>query len=154
MSEFQLNNNNHKEAYDWVLSLLNEGPYHILTAKNPAIGKWTMTRLWRSWMASTANEMESRGVTVDIKNSKGQVIGTRKYNENDAHEMFTFKYLTDSTGKRLSWSKKGRDGMRQADRGERVFAMQNHQQWMLERNISHICPNDSDYKRAIQEQNK
>lgn len=154
MSEFQLNLNNHDSANDWLLSLLNEGPYWILEAKNPVIGKWTMTRLWRSWMGSTAKFMAVRGVNMLIVNSDDQCIGERPFDHNDAHELFTVKYLSDNQGKRLSWSKKGRDDMRQATRGERVFAMQQHQAWMIDKGIKHMNPKDSDYTRAVQEQDK
>lgn len=154
MSEFQLNPNNINKIMDWAIELLNEGPYWILEAKNPVIGKWTMTRLWRSWMGSTAKFMAERGVNMLIVNSKDKCIGERPFDQNDAHELFTSKYLSDNKGQRLSWSRKERDGNRAATRGERVFAMQQHQSWMIDKGIKHMNPNDSDYMKAIQEQNK
>lgn len=154
LSEFQLNRNNQEDAYKWITNLLNEGPYYILTAKNPAIGKWSMTRLWRSWMDSTAKEMAKRGVNMLIVNGEDKCIGERQFNADDAHELFSTTYLSDNNGKRLSWSRKGRDGMRQATRGERVHAMEQHQHFMINRGIKHLNPNDSDYKKALQEQNK
>lgn len=154
MSEFQLTLHNIDKANDWLIELLNESPYHILKAKNPAIGKWTMTKLWRSWMGSTGKFMAARGVNMLVVNDKDVCIGERPFDHNDAHELFTSKYLSDNNGQRLSWSKKGRDDMRQATRGERVFAMQQHQQWMIEKGIKHMNPSDSDYMKAIQEQNK
>ena len=154
MPEFQLNLNNLDEANDWLIKLLNDGPYWILEAKNPVIGKWSMAKLWRSWMDSTANFMADAGVFIDVKNKSGKVIFRRRFDKNDAHELFTTKHLSDENGKRLSWSKKGRDGMRAANRGERCFAMDQHQQWMIERGIKHLNPKDSEYMRAMQEQNK
>lgn len=154
MPEFQLNPNNIDKANDWLIELINDGPYWVLEAKNPVIGKWTMTRLWRSWMNSTAIFMADAGVFVDVKNKSGQVIFRRKFNKDDAYELFCSKLCCDENGNRLSWGKKGRDGMRTANRGERCFAMQQHQQWMVERGIKHLNPNDSDYIRAMQEQNK
>lgn len=153
MSEFQLNLNNRDAANDWLISLLNKGPYWILGAKNPVIGKWTMARLWRSWMDSTAKSMAKRGVNMLIVNADDICISERPFDANDAHELFTSKYLSDENGQRLSWSKKGRDGMRQATRGERVYAMEQHQAWMIDKGISHMNPDDSEYKRTIQEQN-
>lgn len=154
MSEFQLNLNNRDAANDWLLSLLNDGPYWILEAKNPVIGKWTMTKLWRSWMDSTAKFMAKRGVNMLIVNSDDICIGEREFDKNDAHELFTNKYLQDNLGNRLSWSRKGHDGMRAADRGERVYAMQQHQAWMIDKGIKHMNPKDSDYMKAMQEQDK
>ncbi len=154
MSEFQLNKNNYNKILDWAIELLNEGPFWIVEAKNPAIGKWTMTRLWRSWMGSTGKFMADRGVNMLIVNSDDICISERPFDQNDAHELFTNKYLQDGRGKRLSWSKKGRDDMRQATRGERVFAMQQHQAWMVDKGIKHMNPKDSDYMRAIHEQDK
>jgi len=153
-TEFQLNNNNIDKAHKWLISLLNESPYHILTAKNPAIGKWTMTRLWRAWMGSTAEFMAKRGVNMLVINAQDKCIGERPFSAEDAHELFMTKYLSDENGIRLSMSKKGNDDKRQATRGERVHAMDQHQQWMIERGIPHLNPNDSDYMKAMQEQNK
>lgn len=126
----------------------------IVNLQPAKIGKWGLARLWRSWMGSTADFMAKRGVNMLIVNSDDICISERPFDQNDAHELFTVKYLSDNNGQRLSWSRKGRDDMRAATRGERVFAMQQHQAWMVDKGIKHMNPKDSDYMRAIQEQDK
>lgn len=153
--EFQLNLHNEDKASEWIHNLLNESPYHILSAKNPTIGKWSMSRLWFSWMESTGKFMASQGITQPLMITQdGKQYGSRPFNKNDAYELFSSKLLSDGNGDRLSWSKAGREDRRAATRGERVFAMQRHEQWMIERGIRYLNPKDSDYLKAIGEQEK
>lgn len=107
-------------------------------------GNWSMTKLWRSWMASTAEFMANNGVTMPLMISpKGEHYGKRPFNADDAHELFTAQWLgCDAQGNRLSWAKSGENI---ADKGQRFNAMQKHEQYMTERGIKHMMPRESEY---------
>lgn len=154
VKELRIDFGNFDESINEIKKELLKHKLLIVNLQSAKIGKWGLARLWRSWMGSTAKVMAQKGVNMLVINKDDKCIGERPFNANDAHELFTIQYLSDEKGKRLSWSKKGRDDMRQATRGERVFAMQQHQQWMIERGINHLNPKDSDYMKAIQEQNR
>ena len=110
-------------------------------------GKWGMTRLWRSWMSDTAKFMAGNGAIMPLwVNPDGTYTRTRQFNKNDAHDLFTIKYLgTDESGNRLSWVNSPADGEVVATQGQRFHALQQHQIWMTERGISHINPRDSEF---------
>ena len=161
MSEFQLNLNNLDEATDWLIELLNDGPYWILEAKNPVIGKWSMSRLFHSWCATAGEWMAKNGSTMPLyMNRQGELKGSRPFNEADAKELFSSTWFTDEHGIRLSWSKggqkakNGKKAVRAGNRGERYHCCNMLQQWMIERGIKHLNPKDSDFARAMQEQNQ
>ena len=161
MAEFQLNQNNINEAHDWLIELLNENPYWILEGKNPVIGKWSMSRLFHSWCATAGEWMAQNGSTMPLyMDSKGNYHGQRKFNESDAKILFSSTWFTDSNGDPLSWSKggqkakNGKKAVRAGNRGERYHCCNNLQQWMVERGIKHLNPKDSEYTKAMQEQNK
>lgn len=155
MAEFQLNQNNIDAASNWIIELLNDGPYWILEAKNPVIGKWSMSRLFHSWCATAGEWMAQNGSTMPLyMDSNRNYHGKRKFNEADAKELFSSTWFTDENGDRLSWAKrKGKTG-RVGTRGERYHCCNMLQQWMVERGIKHLNPKDSEYNRTMQEQNK
>lgn len=153
MSEFQLNLNNRDDAEDWLISLQNESPFWILDAKIPNIGKWSMSRLFHSWCKSSGDWMAQNGSRMPMYIDRdGKSHGERLFNEGDAKELFSSTWYADENGKRLSWSKGGTKTARAGTRGERYYCCDRLQQWMLERGIKHLNPNDSDFKRAQQEQ--
>ena len=87
--------------------------------------------------------------------SNGKNYGERQFSPDDAHELFTHQWLgCDADGMRLSWSKKGRDGMRPADKGQRFLAMLRHEEWALERGIMLFKPRDSELAELEREQNQ
>ena len=115
-------------------------------------GKWGMAKIWRKWMSETAEWMAHQGATMPLCFDKeGKPYGSRAFNESDAHELFTAQWLgTDSQGNRLSWSKKGRDGMRPASKSERFHAMQRHEHWATERGIKLFNPRHENEYRKIE----
>jgi|AZII01.1.fsa_nt_gi hypothetical protein len=121
----------------------------------PHIGKWSMAKLWRMWMTTTAEFMAGNGVTMPMMiSADGEYFGTRKFNEEDAHNLFTHQWLgADDDGKRLSWSKSGRDDMRAADRGERFHALRRHEAWAIDKGIILFKPREGEYHRLEQEEN-
>lgn len=127
-----------------------------VTSEKNETGNWGMARLWRKWMAQTADFMAANGVTMPLMFDKnGEQYGKRAFNEYDAHELFTSQWLLlDGCGERLSWSKNGRDGMKPASKGDRFLAMQKHEAWAVERGINLLQPRDSEYQKLKTEQEK
>ena len=58
----------------------------------------------------------------------------------------------DAEGVRLSWSKKGNNGMRPATKGERWNAMMKHDIWCTERGITLFKPRGSEYEALEKQQ--
>jgi hypothetical protein len=114
-----------------------------------SIGKWGMSRLWRSWMTSTANFMAANGSIMPLMTkANGDWYGKRPFNEKDAHELFTSVHLgNNKEGKRLSWAKSG-DNV--ADKGQRFMACLKHEQWMVDKGIKFLIPRDSEFFKEKQ----
>lgn len=134
-----------------ILTALNEGKALKVDIKLDAIGKWSMSRLWYSWMASTADYMAARGcVMPTLILEDGKWLGERKFNSNDAHELFTISYLgQDESGNRYSWGKSKESDKPQADISLRVYAMQSHKVYMDERGIKYMNPRDSEFDKLM-----
>lgn len=116
-------------------------------------GKWGMARLWRSWMDITAEHMAANGAVMPLMIDKhGNPYGTRKFNAQDAHELFTSQWLgLNEKGERLSWKKSEGDNV--ADKGQRYIAMMKHQNWCIEKGINLPVPRNSEYRDLENEQN-
>ena len=111
-------------------------------------GKWGMSRLWRAWMASTAEWMAGNNIVMPkwMKEDGTYSKEKRPFNKNDAHELFTIQWMgTDEHGNRLSWAKEGDENAIIADKGQRFYALQQHQIWMTERGIKHINPREGEF---------
>lgn len=144
------------QVFDQAKTELEKSPLMYMSLVDGNSGKWGMARLWRAWMASTAKFMTANGCIMPLMIKKdGSHYGTRDFNADDAHELFTQKWLyVDVNGERLSWSKSGRDGMRPATKGERFHAMLQHEIWATDRGIILFKPRDSEYAKLEEEQNK
>jgi len=155
MKDFQLSKHNLDSLFEELIKELETTPLLVVSAQNAKIGKWGMARLWRAWMTSTALWMYENGATMPLcLNKAGVNYGSRAFNANDAHELFTTKWLlVDSDGIRLSWAKDPHDGMRTANKGERFICMVKHEQWATERGIILSKPRDSEYSQLENEQN-
>ena len=116
-------------------------------------GKWGMAKLWRKWMSITASYMANNGSKMPLMvREDGSWYGSRPFDANDAHELFTRQWLgVDSAGKRLSWQKK--EGANVADKGQRFIAMMKHQNWCIEKGIDLPLPRDSEYSELQEQQN-
>ncbi len=127
----------------------------LVTTSDPSTGKWGMARLWRSWMGTTGKWMAQQGATMPLcLKADGSHYGSRPFNAEDAHELFTARWLgVDAEGIRLSWAKQGHDGMRPATRGERFIALQRHEEWAGDRGVILFKPRDSEYMQIEREQN-
>jgi len=154
MAEYQLTLGTLQQVVKQLQIELDDTPLLVVTTRNPNIGKWGMARLWRAWMSTTADFMAARGVTMPLMlTSEGSQYGSRPFSADDAHELFTAQWLgVDAEGKRLSWSRSGRDDMRPADKGERFSAMQKHEQWAIDKGLMLIKPRESEYAQLEQDQ--
>ena len=155
MDDIQLTRHNLSEFMDQVQTLLLSDPILIVSIKKAGIGNWGMARLWRAWMATTAENMAGKGITMPLMiGADGKYFGTRPFNAEDAHQLFTIKWLgVDDKGDRVSWSKAGRAGMRAATKAERFHSLERHSQWCAEKGIILFNPRDSEFEGLTREQN-
>jgi len=156
MKDAYLNKFTFNDVVNELQKELETNPDLLITSQNAKIGKWGMSQVWRIWMAATAKYMAGNGVTMPLMiKPDGSIFSKRPFDANDAHELFTAKWLgLDSDGMRLSWAKKDHDGMRVATKGERFIAMLKHETWCTERGVLLVNPKDSEYSRLFDEQNQ
>jgi len=134
---------------------LDSEPCLLVSTQNRSTGKWGMSKLWRAWMATTAEYMAANGCKMPLMiNKDGVSHGSRPFNSEDAHLLFTSQWmLLDGSGERLSWAKNGHDGMRAANKGERFNALRKHELWAIDKGIMLINPKGSEYSQLEDEQN-
>lgn len=160
MPEYQVTKSNLVKFMEDIQDELDVSPVLVVTTQSGNVGKWGLARLWRAWMDSTAKYMAGNGVTMPLCISKtGKYHGTRLFNANDAHELFTCQHLAlDDNGLRLSWAKSGEStekGVgRKATKGERFIALQRHEMWASDRGVILFKPRDSEYSKLTEEQEK
>ena len=131
-------------AWNEVVATVENGTVKVTVETDEGIGKWGMSRLWRSWMGVTAQFMAAHGITQPLMiKANGEHYGVRPFKKEDAHELFTSQWLgLDANGNRLSWS---RSSDNRADKGQRFSAMLKHEQYMSERGIKYLIPRSSEY---------
>lgn len=121
-------------------------------------GSNNMLRTWRGWMRTTGRWMAWQGATMPLCLDKdGNPYGKRPFNEHDAHDLFTHKYMgADANGNRYSWrlSNSEDDGTIPAPKEKRLFAMELHESWCAERGIKITIPGNSEYRKLKLEQIK
>ena len=132
---------------------IDEHKLVIINSQPAGTGKWGMARLWRGWMATTAKYMAGRGAIMPLYiKPDGTWYGSRPFNSEDAHELFTRQYLgVDENGVRLSWAKSG--DKRKATKGERFDALRKHEEWASIKGITLFKPRKSEYQELIDRQN-
>ena len=136
------------------LSKLRPGQQVNVRISDQETGPMTLLNLWKMWMRSVAAFMAANGSVMPLMIKKdGSWYGQRAFNEGDANELFTVKYLgVDAEGMRLSWSKSGRDGMRPATKTERFIALQRLEAWATDKGIVLSKPRRSEYFAMEEEQ--
>ena len=120
--------------------------------KKESKGSQSMLNTWWWWMQETADYMHGRGCTMPLYfDSKGVAHGKRRFNRNDAHELFTIKWLgTDENGNRLSWSRDKKHPEKTiADSGQRHHALSQHDAYCTDRGISITIPIKSEYREFM-----
>ena len=152
MKEVTVGASNIHEVFELISSEIDEHKVIIISSQPVGVGRWGMARLWRGWMASTAEFMAKNGVTMPLMIADdGTIYSARKFNANDAHELFTMQHLgVDENGTRLSWAKSG--DQRKATKGERFNALRKHEEWSSERGIILFKPRSGEYKELTDKQ--
>ena len=142
------------QLFDQLTAELKNSPFLLVSAQEAGTGKWGMSRLWRAWMTTTATYMARNGCTMPLMvSAAGISFRSRKFNSDDAHELFTAKWLGhDENGKRFSWSKKSNNDMTAAKKGQRFHALRLHEDWCSEKGITLFNPVDSEYRQLQEEQ--
>ena len=123
-----------------------------ISEKDP--GSIAMLRTWHGWMGETAVFMQLHGCRMPhYVDSKGVPHGTRPFNADDSHELFTHQYLgSDENGIRKSWVMSKSGDTIQASIGDRLWAMDQHMAYCAERGIKLTIPRKSEYWKLKQEQ--
>ena len=156
MNDFFLTTGNMPDLITQIQNELEKESPLKVSVGTAHTGKWGMARLWRAWMATTADFMSKNGVTMPLMvNKKGLIHGTRPFNADDAHELFTQQWLgCDKNGLRLSWSKSGNGEMTAADRGERFDALRKHEAWAIDKGVLLFKPREGEYYKIEKELEK
>lgn len=154
MKDFQVSHHNLELFIEGIQKELSEDKLLIVNSQPAGTGKWGMARLWRAWMATTAKFMSGNGAKMPLMiKQDGSWYGSRPFDANDAHELFTRQWLgVDQEGVRLSWAKSG--DQRKATKGERFNALRKHEHWCIEKGIILFKPRGSEYEKLEQEQNE
>lgn len=135
---------------------LKSGPVELIVKRHePGTGSVPMLRTWRGWMGETAEYMAASGCTMPgYIDSKGNAHGKRPFNADDAHELFTMRWLgSDENGNRYSWKMRDKSGeVTPAPKSKRLYAMDKHLAWATERGIKLTVPRDGEYAKLSKRQ--
>ena len=118
-------------------------------------GTWGMLKLWRVWMKETAEFMKSNGVVMpDYIDGNGKSHGKREFRADDAHELFTARWMgVDNNGRRYSWALRSKNpDLMPAPKEKRLYAMDKHQDWAIERGLKLFNPEKSELRELTMRQ--
>jgi len=118
-------------------------------------GSKLMLNTWMKWMTEVAAHMTSKGITVgDYITPEGKIVGSNPFEQKHAHDFYTKKFLgKDKKGNRKSWKLRGHtEEERQANKGERLYAMNQLVQLATEHGIFITIPVDGEYRDLMREQ--
>jgi len=124
------------------------GTFVELDYKDPNRGSQSMLNTWMMWMGQTAAFMAAKGCTMPLYiDSKGNHHGSRPFDKNDCHALFTMTYLgSDEHDRRKSWSRTKNASEVQASMEDRLWAMEQHIVFCAERGIQITIPRDSEFE--------
>lgn len=124
-----------------------EGAIVKLKKANTKTGSWPMLKTWYMWQAEIARHLAHNGRTVPIYyDERGNPIGSRPFDERDAHAAFTYMFLgMDNDGNRLSWKLDSDGGENVATKERRLLAMDKFVQYCAEQLVPITIPNQGDY---------
>lgn len=128
---------------------LDVGTFVELEHKDRSRGTVPMLRTWRGWMRETARHMARHGCTMPLMFDKdGNPFGSRPFNEYDAHELFTSRFLgVDEFGRRKSWAMNPEgDEEVTATMADRLWCMDRMMEWAAEKGINLTIPRNSQYE--------
>jgi len=141
-----------EEVYKYF-ETLEQGTILELKAVEQSTGTVPMLRTWRGWMGEVAQHMAHKGCTMPLYiDGDGDPHGTRPFNADDSHELFTLKFLgTDEKGARLSWSMSKSGETELAPKSRRLYAMQKLEVWATENGIPIRIPKKCEYRDLCEE---
>ncbi|MEQ4652318.1 hypothetical protein AB7092_05830 [Providencia rettgeri] len=106
-----------------------------------------MNKTWRMWIETTGDWLRARGVVIDIKNGAGEVVLSKPITNEETHEYFVGHWLgRDENGER--------EKTRKMDKARMLYMMEKHEEWCIEKGIPIIIPNDSEYMKLKEQQEK
>lgn len=138
--------NKAKQFAELVMTHAEERKIMIYEIKSQAdLNTAPMKRTWRMWMRETANWMAANGAVMPLMIKRdGTNHGSRPFNEQDAHELFTRQYLgVDASGERYKTAT--------GDKGTMLSMMDRHLAWSTEKGISLTVPSDGEFQRLREE---
>ncbi|WP_338805088.1 hypothetical protein WDV76_08640 [Xenorhabdus griffiniae] len=146
--DFCLHKSNLNLLTNKLTELANTGKrWRIKTTEWRDLRTIPMNRTWRMWMNTTGDWLRARGVVIDIKNGVGEVVLSKPITDEETHEYFVGHWLgRDENGER--------EKTRDMDKGKMLYMMEKHEQWCIEKGIPIIIPNDSEYMKLKQEQER
>lgn len=139
------------DEVDRILSENGQARIQVTKKNN---GTLPMLKLWRMWMGVLGPWMASNGATMPLCMKNGVPWGSRPFNADDAHELFSSQFMAvDAYGERYSWvlNRDENNGRKAASIGQRLRCMEQMQEWAIERGINLPVPERSEY---YQEKNK
>lgn len=157
MHDYRVNKHNLNEFVAALIADISERGEVIVSTQPAAIGEWGMSKLWRVWMGITHQWLKGNNVKmpVYIDESSGLWTTSKHLSLQDTHEMFTLAWLgVDSNGKRLTWSMDDKGACRAATQGERLFCMQQHEQWALNNGINLFKPRGNEMSQLEKQTNE
>ena len=89
MKDVTVNNQTIQDFFEELVKEVDEHSNVICNSQPANVGKWGMARLWRAWMATTAQFMAQNGVTQPLyidSNGKAQLF-MAKWNDKFAREQ-------------------------------------------------------------------
>lgn len=127
----------------------------VVRRKESGTGSTPMLRTWRKWMAETAQYMAASGCSMPgYIDRRGEPHGRRPFNADDAHELFTMRWLgSDEKGNRYSWKMRDNSGeVTPAPKSKRLYAMDKHLAFATERGIKLTVPREGEYAELSRRQ--
>lgn len=133
---------------EFAKKLFAEKKYIIFSYTVGEKNSWPMKKTWRMWMTETATWMAANGASMPLViKADGSMHGKREFNAQDAHELWVKTWLgVDSNGERYKTAS--------GDKEQMLYMMDKHLAWASERGLSLTIPNDGEYKKLSDRQNK
>lgn len=132
---------------------LKSGTILELDYREASTGTIPMLKTWRMWMAQMATYMDGQGVTMPLYVMNGKNHGSREFNKDDAHDLFTERLLgSDENGKRYSWAMTKKEDCIVAPKSSRLYAMDKMLVYATEKGIKLTIPRKSEFSDLMKQQ--
>lgn len=146
--QWEINSKEQLEVFiNWTRNQWNEHKYLKFSKITKSKQRTSsMNALWWIWMTETSKFMADNGVYMPLYHDKtGKPHGKRPFSKEDAHELFVMHHLGQHEGKREKTFR--------MDKGTMLLMMEKHQEWAINKGIALTNPDDSEFRKAQDEQN-